>query len=506
MTQCNSNKTLQNEINFKENDKDRISLFGEHPETIKNNVGLHVNKFYNESSTKEQVDAKKKRKESSKQQYPFKRNWRVVRKSDDDNNNYWSWLHLFTILCFCGLAMSTLTLIPRHNSILDPSYWFEINISASTAYFMITTMIALDFRILFERSSFVTIYFFMKNFTATFLTWIIYFCISYIIWTIVLEYNHPMPMVNQYGFFLTKAASISSLLLMLPTAFVHEEESKKKLKVFVLYQLSWQILIILKFLLIESFDKLGNTDAQCVMALLVLMAKRFTTFVIAKIMYRIVGKDDERANFSLGLQINFHFRLFVATYLLGARTATVVSTVVSDILLQTIMTCQIVKWHKKVTVDQNEIHKNKKRNAILKLVLAELCEGLAPLAYAISFSMAYYGPNAELLGNVKSDYWQYEAVQDVSWTFLVMLGLFSMDIVCLTFNSSILWIFCRVNLFVEFCSLMQKYWYILAVKLVYDVYIHFFIHDINFGYDLTGQYGWIKEAKNVSAPSNSTEV
>ena len=91
MTQCNSNKTLQNEINFKENDKDRISLFGEHPETIKNNVGLHVNKFYNESSTKEQVDAKKKRKESSKQQDPFKRNWRVVRKSDDDNNNYRGW-------------------------------------------------------------------------------------------------------------------------------------------------------------------------------------------------------------------------------------------------------------------------------------------------------------------------------------------------------------------------------------------------------------------------------
>ena len=130
----------------------------------------------------------------------------------------------------------------------------------------------------------------------------------------------------------------------------------------------------------------------------------------------------------------------------------------------------------------------------------------APLAYALSFSMAFYGPNAELLGNVKSEYWQYEAVEDVNWTFLVMLGLFLIDIVCLALSLSILWIFSKVNLFEEFCSVLQKYWYILAVKLVYDVYLHFYIHDINFGYDLTGQYDWINDAKNISALSNSTEM
>ena len=371
---------------------------------------------------------------------------------------------------------------------------------------MMTAMIVLDFRILFERSSFVTIRFFMKNYLFTFLTWIIYFCMSYIIWTIILEYNHPMPMVNQYGFVPTKVASFSSLLLMLPKSFLNDEESKKKLKRFVLYQLSWQLLHVLKALLIAAFNKLENTDAQCVMALLVPIAEGFATFLLTKIMNTIVGKDNERANFSLEVQINFHFRLFVATYLLGARTATVIATMVSDILLQMIMTYEIVKWHKKATVEQNEIYKKKKRNAILTLVLAELCEGLAPLAYALSFSMAYYGPNAELLGNVKSEYWQYEAVEDVNWTFLVMLGLFLIDIVCLALSLSILWIFSKVNLFEEFCSVLQKHWYILAVKLVYDVYLHFYIHDINFGYDLTGQYGWIKEAKNVSAPSNSTEV
>ena len=134
----------------------------------------------------------------------------VAGDSDIANKGYWNWLHICSILCCCGLAMSMMTLIPRHNSILDPSYWFEVNITTSTAYFMMTAMIVLDFWILFGRKSFVYVRFFLKNYLATFLTWIIYFCFSYIIWTIVLGYNHPMPMVNQYGFFVTKIASISS--------------------------------------------------------------------------------------------------------------------------------------------------------------------------------------------------------------------------------------------------------------------------------------------------------
>ena len=445
-------------------------------------------------------------KETPRKQCSIISNRRMVRKSSYSNINRWSVLHVFTILFCCALVMSIMTLIPRHNSILEPSYWFEINITASTAYFLITSMIVLDFRILFERNSFVTIRFFMKNYLATFLTWIIYFCMSHIIWTKVLEYNHPMPMVKQYGFFPTKIASISSILLILPTDFLNEDESKKKLKSFVLYQFSWQLLIVLKALLIETFEKLENTDAQCVIALLVPMAESFTSFIFGKIMNKIVGQDNERANFSLEAQINVHFRLMSATYLLRARNVTFVSTVIVDILLQMIMTYQIIKWHKKVTVDQNEILKKKKRNAVLNLVLVELCEGLVPLAYALSFSMAYYGPNAELLGNVKSEYWQYEAVEDVSGTFLVMLWLFVMGIVCLALSSSILWIFSRVNLFKEFGSVLKKYWFILAVKLVYDVYLHFYVHDINFGNDATRQYDWITDVKNISATSNMTEI
>ena len=40
--------------------------------------------------------------------------------------NYKSRLHVFTILFGGGVAMSILTLIPRHDSIEESIYWFEI--------------------------------------------------------------------------------------------------------------------------------------------------------------------------------------------------------------------------------------------------------------------------------------------------------------------------------------------------------------------------------------------
>ena len=44
------------------------------------------------------------------------------------------------------------------------------------------------------------------------------------------------------------------------------------------------------------------------------------------------------------------------------------------------------------------------------LALKELFEVLIPSVYCITFVIAFYGPNAEVIGNVKNDYWQYKRV------------------------------------------------------------------------------------------------
>ena len=162
------------------------------------------------------------------------------------------------------------------------------------------------------------------------------------------------------------------------------------------------------------------------------------------------------------------------------------------------MSYQIVKLHKKVTNFENDQARMDKQKAVLKLLLAELCEGLIPLAYAIGFSMAYYGPNGHLIGNVRNGYWQYQMVCDASWTLLVMFGLFSLDLICLLLNSRILWVFSNVNLFDEFCMTMQKYWQIIGLRMISDIYIHFLFKDVNLA------VGWTASNTTLSMSHNET--
>ena len=48
----------------------------------------------------------------------------------------------------------------------------------------------------------------------------------------------------------------------------------------------------------------------------------------------------------------------------------------------------------------------------------EFVDAILPLASGIAFAMAYYGPNATLIKNVKNDYFGGQVIQDVEYFYL----------------------------------------------------------------------------------------
>ena len=214
-------------------------------------------------------------------------------------------------------------------------------------------------------------------------------------------------------------------------------------------------------------------------------------FIIRKVIHRLIGSGNERANVLVAVTINVSYGFFAATKIAGARVATVLCMVVLEILMQLKMTYQIVKLHKKVNLCGDETLNSDKRKALLRLVLAELCEGLVHLAYIIGFVMAFYGPNSKLIGNVGNGNWHYQAVDDVSHTFCVMFGLFVVDLISFTINAIIIWMKCQVNILQKFCYVLQKYWLILVLKLTYNIYSYFLSNDVNNAADRTHEYSWL---------------
>ena len=420
--------------------------------------------------------------------------------------SYWNGLHILGILLLCTLVISVHTSIPRHNSILEPSYWFEVNTPAGMGLFLMTTVMILECIILTEDDSFASIHHFMRLYFFLFLSWIILYCTSYTLWSIVLGYNHPMPFIGLICYFPTKLLSIGSFTILLSLHRVSESRFMQKQKKFMLYELLWIFIILLNESLSIIFTKLKNSDLQCMIAILIPVFKRLAKSVLSKVVKKLVGTENARANVLLGVSTNITYGLFVATRLAGARNSTIICIALVDLLMQFMMSYKIVHLHAKVLNGDQETLQVEKNKEILKLVLAEMCEGLVPLVYAICFAMSYYGPNANFIGNVGIEVWGYKAVDDATRTFLLSFGMFALDLFSLLINTMIIWVNCKVNLFQEFCIVLHEYWYIVSLELILGAYLYFLSKDINLAYDWTFEFCWTMNNNKPSLNCNSTSM
>ena len=80
------------------------------------------------------------------------------------------------------------------------------------------------------------------------------------------------------------------------------------------------------------------------------------------------------------------------------------------------------------------------------LMINEIVEFIVPLCYLICFSVAYYGPNANLIGNVRNNQWQFVAVDDFEHTIGFIALFFLADLGSIVVSFLCLWMFTRINL------------------------------------------------------------
>ena len=103
---------------------------------------------------------------------------------------------------------------------------------------------------------------------------------------------------------------------------------------------------------------------------------------------------------------------------------------------------------------------------------------LVPLTYMLCFAIAYYGPNAEIMGNVKLTLWHFKSVLNIEKYMKNLFMLFSLDFISLVINWIILKTTCNINMFKTFQKLQSEFWLIMAVQQAYSTteVIKFIIH------------------------------
>ena len=100
---------------------------------------------------------------------------------------------------------------------------------------------------------------------------------------------------------------------------------------------------------------------------------------------------------------------------------------------------------------------------IEEIVVNERVEGIIPLVYLTLIVMAYYGPNANLLGNIKLQIWQYESqIGDIEKFITNIILLLFVDFLSFLVNGAFIWNFCKVNVLSVFMKIQKSFWLYFA--------------------------------------------
>ena len=101
--------------------------------------------------------------------------------------------------------------------------------------------------------------------------------------------------------------------------------------------------------------------------------------------------------------------------------------------------------------------------ATISLVMGER-KSFMPLTYIALICMAYFGPNANLLGNIQLRIWQYQRpIEDIE-QYITNVSLFlAMDFASFTINGILLWNLAKINVLKVMNKIQEEFWIMFAI-------------------------------------------
>ena len=72
--------------------------------------------------------------------------------------------------------------------------------------------------------------------------------------------------------------------------------------------------------------------------------------------------------------------------------------------------------------------------------------------------LAYYGPNSEILGNIKFDCWQFQQIEDIGDVVIAIMTMFIIDSSSAVIGFFWLWKSCSINALEKTFQVVRERW------------------------------------------------
>ena len=412
-------------------------------------------------------------------------------------------ISVFGIIGFNLLFIIPWTSFPRTDSIIYQSNWMESLLPFATVLMIGSGTVFLDLITWTKEEAIMSMSNYLKIFSAVLIPYTIFYVSSYLLWSVYLQYNHPLP---NLGMIYIPAMILQAIGLwfILPSHLLAKKDFRKKLKWYNLFFICAVTSAFLREILAILFF-IPPGGYQFLVPFIIAGCRELDKRLRSKVVTKITGMQDEAASVLLAVAINCEWSFFIAVRLVGAEITTICCATAIDFALHLKVTIQIINNCRKTIDPGIEIGSTGNYAKLSTLIIAELIEGFTPLIYGICILMAFYGPNSNLLANIGKSHWG-EAIEDLNPIYVTMSILFGVDTLSVLINCLCFWKVVNVNILAEIYRVLSKYWYFMAIYLPPQVTSMIAALDINFGLDPSGSFPWISNEGWIILINNSTAL
>ena len=360
------------------------------------------------------------------------------------------------------VSISPFSLIPVHNIVLYPNYWYEFPLQLFGYGPLLSAFIILHCSYWMNIDNIKKTRHFSIMCLIAYVGMTILYPTGYIIWTDVLHYQYPIPFNGYLYWYTILICLYVTLWFQFPVDWRNNDAFRKRLKSFLIAILCNQI-ITLQYSIISKVLIMFQKKYQWAIAIFLPFIREINIWAMAKLASKASCGDKESAAITSAFNIGTRHSLFLSYVL--ASVATLTSSIVIfslDFLINISMCLRIVWLHKKRPEKKEKII-----SLLQDLAIAEMVEFLVPLVYLLCFSTAYYGPNSKLLGNIGNGYWQYNAVEDVDYAIKMVCLFFLIDLFSGIMCYLILWISSRIDLLTAYIALQKEFGVIFLITFVF---------------------------------------
>ena len=387
----------------------------------------------------------------------------------------WNILFLLIIIIASVLWSTPITMIPTTNIIIYPEYWWEMIVNGDFLTYAIMqagfTMVEckLIFGLVWIDMRWLFFCFFIIFYVLLTSIW----CISYLIWTVWLEYNSPIPFAALIIYLLNNLVAFITMWLVFPREMkMMKEADKKRINMYILFRL-WFVGYALQQSISNAVMGMMDKDFQWTMSIFFPILRESNVWVMDRILSKAIDLDTTVpvvSKITTSLSMNATFAFFVAQTISASEFQLVgYGLVAVDLLLNFFSIYKIVNMSRRVTPTENENDEKKRKlevqEEVFKLIGTELIEILVPIIFIISFILAYEGKNANVIGGVKGSFWHYKAVDDIANFSFNLMVMFMIDIFCCIVSACLLWKFSSINVLVEVYKLMEMFWKYMTILI-----------------------------------------